>query len=221
MADALWVVSSSRLCVVPGGVLVNNNITICLGGGTTQLALLLRAHHLGTMHPVAGLAQVSLFPAPSATHPGAALGGLDVRVTNQPTGCWVRYSSTVRELPRGQLCPAPWAAQGSVSVAMVSRLCSVTMVTLVACTPLTLVAIQPVISVGCRRPNVVALGHLVRLSRYTRCQNPPLCLPVPVCLMCDVSTCVADLMCRSSCSAERQISSSVSGEEDEGGPLNV
>ena len=47
-------------------------------------------------------------------------------------------------------------------------MCSVTMVTLVACTPLALVAIQPVTSVGWRRPNVVALGHLVRLSRYTR-----------------------------------------------------
>ena len=38
----------------------------------------------------------------------------------------------------------------------------------VACTPLALVAIQPVTSVGWRRPNVVALGHLVRLSRCTR-----------------------------------------------------
>ena len=36
------------------------------------------------------------------SHPGAALGRLGVRVTNQPTWCWVRYSSTVRELPRGQ-----------------------------------------------------------------------------------------------------------------------
>ena len=42
------------------------------------------------------------------------------------------------------------------------------MVALVACTPLALVAIQPVTSVGWRRPNVVALGHLVRLSRYAR-----------------------------------------------------
>ena len=42
------------------------------------------------------------------------------------------------------------------------------MVTLVTCTPLALVAIQPVTSVGWRRPNVVALGHLVRFSRYTR-----------------------------------------------------
>ena len=47
-------------------------------------------------------------------------------------------------------------------------MCSVTMVTLVACAPLALVAIQPVTGVGWRRPNVVALGHLVRLSRYTR-----------------------------------------------------
>ena len=55
-----------------------------------------------------------------------------------------------------------------VSVTMVSRVCSVTMVALVACTPLALVAIQPVTSVGWRRPNVVALGHLVRLSRCAR-----------------------------------------------------
>ena len=51
---------------------------------------------------------------------------------------------------------------------MVSRVCSVTMVALVACTLLALVSIQPVTSVGWRRPNVVALGHLVRLSRCAR-----------------------------------------------------
>ena len=95
-----------------------------------------------------------------------------------------------------------------VSVTMVSRVCSVTMVALDACTPLALVAIQPVTSVEWRRPNVVALGHLVRLSRCwrlpPRCttptmvarwrrrsvSGPPLCLPVPVCVMCDVTTCV-------------------------------
>ena len=43
-----------------------------------------------------------------------------------------------------------------------------TMVILVACTPLALVAIQPVTSSRWRRLNAVALGHLVRLSRYTR-----------------------------------------------------
>ena len=119
-------------------------------------------------HPFANLAQVPLFPAPTATHPGAALGRLGVRVTNQPTWCWARCSSAVRGLPRGQVCLAPWVAQGPVSVTMVSRLCSVTMVALVAWTPLALVAIQPVTSVGWRRPNVVALGHLVRLSRCAR-----------------------------------------------------
>ena len=67
---------------------------------------------------------------------------------NQPTGCWARYSSAVHGLPRGQVRLAPWAAQGPVSVTMVSRVCSVTMVALVACTPLALVAIQPVTSVG-------------------------------------------------------------------------
>ena len=55
-----------------------------------------------------------------------------------------------------------------VSVTLVSRLCSVTMVALVACTPFALVAIQPVTSVGWRRPNLVVLGHLVRLSRCAR-----------------------------------------------------
>ena len=79
-----------------------------------------------------------------------------MRVTNQPTRCWVRYSSAVRELPRGQYAWHPgW--QGPVSVTVVSRVCSVTMVALVACTPLALVAIQPVTSVGWCRPNVVAL----------------------------------------------------------------
>ena len=119
----------------------NNNITFCTGGGTTQPAKSSRAHHLCTMHPVDGLTQVSLFPAPSATHPGAALGRLGVRVTNQPIRCWARCSSAVRGLPRGQVCLAPWVAQGSLSVTMVSRMCSVTMVILVACTPLALVAI--------------------------------------------------------------------------------
>ena len=121
------------------------------------------------MHPFAILAQVPLFPAPSATHPGAALGRLGVRVTNQPTWCWARCSSAVRELHKGQVCLAPWVAQEPVSVTMLSRECSVTiMVALVACTSLALVAIQPVASVGWRRPNVVALGHLVRLSRCAR-----------------------------------------------------
>ena len=50
-----------------------------------------------------------------------------------------------------------------MSVTMVSRVCSVTMVALVACTPLALVAIQPVTSAGW-----LALGHLVRLSRWAR-----------------------------------------------------
>ena len=48
------------------------------------------------------------------------------------------------------------------------------MVALVACTPLALVAIQPVTSVGWRRPNVVALGHLVLLSR-TKWFRPGTC----------------------------------------------
>ena len=73
-----------------------------LVGGTTQPASSSRAHRICTMHPVAGLAQVPLFPAPSTTHPGAALGRLGVRVTNQTSRCWVRCSSAVRELPRGQ-----------------------------------------------------------------------------------------------------------------------
>ena len=56
------------------------------------------------------------------------------------------------------MCLALWAAQGPVSVTVVSRVCSVTMVALVACTPLALVAIQPVTSVGWRRPNGDAVG---------------------------------------------------------------
>ena len=101
-----------------------------------------------------------------------------------------------------------------MSVTLVSRLCSVTMVALVACTPFALVAIQPVTSVGWRRPNLVVLGHLVRLSLcargrcwrlHHRCTTPTMVawgrrrsvsgpsslgLPVPVCVMCDVTTCV-------------------------------
>ena len=41
----------------------NNNNTTCTGGGITQPASSLRAHRICTMHPVAGLAQVPLFPA--------------------------------------------------------------------------------------------------------------------------------------------------------------
>ena len=67
------------------------------------------------------------------------LGGLAcVSRTSQP-GVGRRCSSAVRGLPRGQVSLAPWAAQGPVSVTMVSRVCSVTMVALVACTPLALV----------------------------------------------------------------------------------
>ena len=64
-------------------------------------------------HSFANLAQVPLFPAPTATHPGAALGRLGVRVTNQPTRCWVGCSFAVRGLPKGQVCLAPWAAKGT------------------------------------------------------------------------------------------------------------
>ena len=47
---------------------------------------------------------------------------------------------------------------GPVSVTMVSPVCFVTMVALVACTPLALVAIQPLTSVGWRRPNCGGIG---------------------------------------------------------------
>ena len=133
-----------------------------------------------TLHPIAILAQVPLFPAPSTTRPGAALGRLGVRVMNQPTGCWARCSSAVHGLPRGQVCLAPWAAQGPVSVTMASRVCSVTMVALVACTPWALVAIHLVTSVGWRRPNEVALGHLgavVPLYQVTLLASFPLVAP--------------------------------------------
>ena len=104
------------------------------------------------------------------------LGGLGVRVTNQPTWCWARCSSAVRGLPRGQVCLAPWAAQGPVSVTMVSRVCSVTMVALVACTPLALVAIQPVTSVGWRRPQCGGIGSpgaVVPLCQVTLLASSP------------------------------------------------
>ena len=178
MADALWLqgvgVALLTLCLFVGGKQKKETrITISTTKENehsmpsssrvhrTETHTILRVQPL----PFANLAQVPLFPA---THPGAALGRLGVRVTNQPTWCWARCSSAVRGLSRGKVCLAAWAAQGSVSVTMVSRVCSVTMVALVACTPLALVAIQPVTSVGWRRTNVVALGHLVRLSRCAR-----------------------------------------------------
>ena len=168
MADALWFqgfgVAFLTLCLFVGGKQKKENMPSSSRVHRTETHTVLRVQP----HPFANLAHVPLFPAPSATHPGAALGRLGVRVTNQPTRCWARCSSAVRGLPRGQVCLAPWAAQGPVSVTVVSRVCSVTMVALVACTPLALVAIQPVTSVGWRRPNVVALGHLVRLSRCAR-----------------------------------------------------
>ena len=181
VADALWLqgfgVALLTLCLFVGGKQKKETkITISTRKENERnMPSSSRVHRTETHtalrvqpHPFAILAQVPLFPAPSATHPGAALGRLGVRVTNQPIRCWARCSSAVRGLPRGQVCLAPWAAQGPVSVTMVSRVCSVTIVALVACTPLALVAIQPVTSVGWRRPNVVALGHLVRLSRCAR-----------------------------------------------------
>ena len=126
VADALWLQGF--------GVAL---LTLCLFVGKKQqeeTKITIRTTKMN-MHPFANLAQVSLFPAPSATHSEPALGRLGVRVTNQPTGCWARCSSAVRGLLRGQVCLAPWAAQGPVSVTMVSRVCSVTMVALVACTP--------------------------------------------------------------------------------------
>ena len=156
-ADALWLqgfgVALPTLCLVVGGKQKKETkITISTRKENEHnMPSSSRVHRTETHtalrvqpHPFAILAQVPLFPAPSATHPGAALGRLGVRVTNQPTWCWARCSSAVRGLPRGQVCLAPWAAQGPVSVIMVSRVCSVTMVALVACTPLALVAIQPV-----------------------------------------------------------------------------
>ena len=93
---------------------------------------------------------------------------------------------------------------------MVSRVCSVTMVALVACTPLALVAIQPVSSVGvasAQSGGIGSPGAVVPLCRVmllasspslhhayhgslvtpSVCFWTPLCLPV--CVMCDVTTC--------------------------------
>ena len=83
------------------------------------------------------LAQVPLFPAPSATTLERHLGGLACVLRTSPPG--VGRGAPPRFVDC-QVCLAPWAAQGPVSVTMVSRVCSVTMVALVACTPLALVA---------------------------------------------------------------------------------
>ena len=102
-------------------------------------------------HPFANLAQVPLFPAPSATHPGAALGRLGVRVTNQPPGVGRGAPPRFVDWPGAKCAWHPWRHRDQCPVTMVSRVCSVTMVALGWC-----------------RPNVVALGHLVRLSRCAR-----------------------------------------------------
>ena len=157
VADALWFgVALLTLCLFVGGKQKKETkITISTRKKNEHsMPSSSRVHRTETHtvlrvqpHPFANLAQVPLFPA------------LGVRVTNQPTWCWARCFSAVRGLPRGQVCLAPWAAQGQVSVTLVSWMCSVTMVALVACTPLALVAIQPVTSVEWRR---------VRLFRCAR-----------------------------------------------------
>ena len=102
VADALWEVSSSKLCVVLGGVLVKQqyhylhwwrNNTTCI-----VIACSPYLYHAPRRRFGSSAAVSSSLPS----HPGAALGRHGVRVTNQPTRCWVRYSSAVRELPRGQ-----------------------------------------------------------------------------------------------------------------------
>ena len=173
MADALWLqgfgVALLTLCLLDGGKQQKETkITISTRKKNQHnMPSSSRVHRTETHtplrvqpHPFAILPQVPLFPAPSATHPGAALRRLGVRVTNQPTWCWARCSSAVRRLPRGPNVPGTLGGTGTS--AMVSRVCSVTMGGSGCLYPL---AIQPLTSVGWRRPNVVALGHLVRLSR--------------------------------------------------------
>ena len=80
------------------------------------------------------------------------------------------------------------------------------MVTLVACTPLVLVATEPAPSVGgIGSPGaVVPLCQVTLLASFPSLHHayhgslvtpsvcfwlPSLCLPVPVCVMCDVTTC--------------------------------
>ena len=64
-----------------------------------------RVHHKGTYPSPCATAPLRQFGSGAAvssslpTHPGAALGRLGVHVTNQPTWCWVRYSSAVCGLP--------------------------------------------------------------------------------------------------------------------------
>ena len=108
------------------------------------------------------------FQLPSRPTLERHLGGLECVSRTNPPG--VGWSAP----PRFVDCPGAKCVwhhgrhREPVSVTKVSRVCSVTMVTLVACTPLALVAIQPVTSVEWRRPRLVVLGHLVRLSRSTR-----------------------------------------------------
>ena len=209
VADALWLqgfgVALLTLCLFVGGKQKKGTkLTISTRKKNEHsVPSSSRVHRTGTHtvlgvqpHPFANLAQVPLFPVPSATHPGAALGRLGV----------------VRGLPRGQVCLAPWAAQGPVSVTMVSRgvlrdhggsgclypfgtggypACYQCGVSSAQCggigspgadVPLcqvTLLASSP------------SLHHAYHGSLVTPsvCFWTPLCLPVPVCVMCDVTTC--------------------------------
>ena len=134
-----------------------------------------------------------------------------------PRPPWSGTSSAVRGLPRGQVCLAPWAAQGPVSVTLVSRVCSVTMVALVACTPSNTGGFPALYQCGVASTQCGGIGLLragiplyqVTLLAFSpRCATPTvgslvtpsvcldpslpcvsLCLPVPVCVMCDVTTC--------------------------------
>ena len=102
---------------------------------------------------------------------------------------------------------------GPVSVTVVSRVCSVTMVALVACTPSDTGGYPAfyqcgVASTQCGGIGLLGAGIPLYQARYwrfpSRCTTPiigslvtpsvclgtsPLCLPAPVCMMCDVSTC--------------------------------
>ena len=114
MADALWLqgfgVALLPLCLFVGGEQKKETkITISTRKKNEHsMPSLSRVHRTETHtvlrvqpHPFANLAQVPLFPAPSATHPGAGLGRLGVRVTNQPTWC-------------GVLLRDSWTAQGPI-----------------------------------------------------------------------------------------------------------
>ena len=128
----------------------------------------LRVRRLALSHSVAGVAQVPQFPPPAAPRPGAAVGRQGVR----------DYEPAHLVLGEVFLCGS-WTAQGPIGCRPGRYRASVGYHSepgvlcyyggsgcLCPCSTGGCLSLLPVW--GLRRPNVVALGYLVRLSRSAR-----------------------------------------------------